>query len=159
MVACYRVRGIKCSSTCMGSFEGGHHYLHYLHHSFSSVQFSSVTQSCPNLCDPMNHSMPGLLVYHQLPEFTQTHVHQVGDAIQPSHPLLSLSPPASIPPSIRVFSLKEAVSADVRNCILATVVWTWSGPQSQMSPWPDCNFLRPWMKPGPDSWPSETARC
>ena len=52
----------------------------------------------------MNRSMPGLTVHHQLPEFTQTYVHQVGDAIQPSHPLLSPSPPASIPPSIRVFS-------------------------------------------------------
>ena len=56
-------------------------------------QFSSVAQSCLTLCDPMNHSTPGLPVYHQLPEFTQTHVHWVGDAIQPSHPL-SPSPPA-----------------------------------------------------------------
>ena len=64
---------------------------------FSSVQFSSVTQSCPTLCDPMNRSMPGLPVHHQLPEFTQTHVYQVGDAIQPSHPLLSPSPPAPNP--------------------------------------------------------------
>ena len=55
----------------------------------SSVQFSSVTQSCPTLCDPMNCSMPGLPVHHQLPEFTQTHVHRVSDAIQPSHPLSS----------------------------------------------------------------------
>ena len=58
------------------------------------VQFSSVAQSCPTLCDPMNRSMPGLPVHHQLPEFTQTHVHLVGDAIQPSHLLLSPSPPA-----------------------------------------------------------------
>ena len=58
------------------------------------VQFSSVTQSCPTLCDPMDHSTPGLPVHHQLPEFTQTHVHQVDDAIQPSHPLSSPSPPA-----------------------------------------------------------------
>ena len=62
--------------------------------SFVSVQFSSVPQSCPTLCDPMNHSTPGLPVHHQLPEFTQTHAHQVSDAIQPSHPLLSPSPPA-----------------------------------------------------------------
>ena len=61
---------------------------------FSSVQFSSVTQSCPTFCDPMNRSTPGLPVHHQLPEFTQTHVHRVGDAIQPSHPLSSPSPPA-----------------------------------------------------------------
>ena len=52
---------------------------------FSSVQFSSVAQSCPTLCDPMNHSTPGLPVHHQLPEFTQTHVHWVSDTIQPSH--------------------------------------------------------------------------
>ena len=57
-------------------------------------QFSSVTQSCLTLCDPMNHSTPGLPVHHQLPESTQTHVHCVGDAIQPSHPLSSPSPPA-----------------------------------------------------------------
>ena len=62
-----------------------------------SVQFSSVAQLCPTLCDPMNRSMPGLPVHHQLPEFTQTHVHQVGDAIQPSHPLSSPSPPAPNP--------------------------------------------------------------
>ena len=59
-------------------------------------QFSSVAQSCPTLCDPMNHSTPGLPVHHQLPEFTQTHVHRVGDAIQPSHPL-SPFPPAPNP--------------------------------------------------------------
>ena len=62
-----------------------------------SVQFSSVAQSCPTLCDPMNHSMPGLPVHHQLPEFTQTHVHRVVDAIQPSHPLSSPSLPAPNP--------------------------------------------------------------
>ena len=72
---------------------------------FITNQFSSVAQSCPTLCDPMNHSTPGLPVHHQLPEFTHTHVHRVSDAIQPSHilcrPLLLLPP---IPPSIRVFS-------------------------------------------------------
>ena len=57
----------------------------YYYEQFSSVQFSSVAQSCPTLCDPMNRSTPGLPVHHQLPEFTQTHVHRVGDAIQPSH--------------------------------------------------------------------------
>ena len=62
-----------------------------------SVQFSSVTQSHPTLCYPVNHSTPGLPVHHQLPEFTQTHVHRVGDAIQPSHPLSSPSPPAPNP--------------------------------------------------------------
>ena len=62
---------------------------------FQSV--NSVTQLCPTLCDPINRSMPGLPVHHQLPEFTQTHVHRVGDAIQLSHPLSSPSPPAPNP--------------------------------------------------------------
>ena len=64
---------------------------------FVSVQFSSVAQPCPTLCDPMNHSMPGLPVHHQLPEFTQIHSHRVSDAIQPSHPLSSPCPPAPNP--------------------------------------------------------------
>ena len=64
---------------------------------FPLVQFSSVTQSCLTLCNPMNHSMPGLPVHHQLPEFTQTHVHPLSDAMQPSHPLSSPSPPAPNP--------------------------------------------------------------
>ena len=63
----------------------------------SSVQFSSVPQSCLTLCDPMNRSTPGLPVHHQLPEFTQTHVHRVSDAIQPSHPLSPPSPPVPNP--------------------------------------------------------------
>ena len=67
----------------------------------SSVQFS---RSVMSICDPMNCSMPGLSVHHQLPEFTQTHIHQVCDAIQPSHALSSPFPPAPIPPSIRFFS-------------------------------------------------------
>ena len=71
------------------------------------LQFSSVAQLCPTLCNPMNPSTPGLPVHHQLPEFTQTHVHQVSDAIQPSHSPLTASPPDPNPPSIRVFS-KEA---------------------------------------------------
>ena len=62
-----------------------------------NIQFSSVTQSCPTLCSPMNHSTPGLPVHHHLLEFNQTHVHRVGDAIQPSHSLSSPSPPAPNP--------------------------------------------------------------
>ena len=62
-----------------------------------SVQFSLVSQSCPTLCDPMNRSTPGLSVHHQLPEFTQTHIHRVSDAMQPSHPLYSPSSPAPNP--------------------------------------------------------------
>ena len=71
---------------------------------YHSVQFSSVAQSCPTLCDPMNRSTPGLPVHHHLPDFTQTHIHRVSNASQPSHPLSFplLLPP--IPPSIRVFS-------------------------------------------------------
>ena len=72
----------------------------YIH----SVQFSSVAQSCPTLCHPMNRSTPGLPVHHQLPEFTQTHIHRVSDALQPSHPLSSPSPPAPNPSQHQVFS-------------------------------------------------------
>ena len=68
-----------------------------LTHKACSVQFSSVAQLCPTLCDPMNRSTPGLPVHHHLPEFTQTHIHEVSDAIQPSHPLSSPSPPAPNP--------------------------------------------------------------
>ena len=74
-----------------------HTHMHISSVQFSSVQFSSVTQSCLTLCDPMNRSTPGLPVHHHLPEFTQTHVHQVSDAIQPSHPLSSPSPFAPNP--------------------------------------------------------------
>ena len=62
-----------------------------------SDQITSVTQSCPTLCDPMNRSTPGLPVHHQFLEFTQTHVHRISDAIQPSHPLSSPFPPAPNP--------------------------------------------------------------
>ena len=71
--------------------------LKWLWSKFLKLQFSSVTQSCPTLCDSMNRSTPGLPVHHQLLEFTQTHVHRVSDAIQPSHPLSPPSPPAPNP--------------------------------------------------------------
>ena len=78
-------------SICSGSFL----YTH-----ICMYTFSSVTQSCPTLCDPMNRSTSGLPVHHQLPESTQTHVHQVGDAIQPSHPIVPFfSSPQSFPAS------------------------------------------------------------
>ena len=72
-----------------------------------SVQFNSIAQSCLTLCDPMNHSMPGVSIHHQLPEFIQTHVHRVSDAIQPSHPLLSLSPPAPNPSQHQSFPMNQ----------------------------------------------------
>ena len=75
----------------------------------NSVQFSSVAQSCPTFCDPMDCSTPGFPVHHQLPELTQTHVHRVGDAIQLSHPLLSPSPPTFNLSSIRVFSSESVL--------------------------------------------------
>ena len=77
------------------------------------IRFSSVAQSCLTLCDSMNHSTPGLPVHHQLPEFTQIHVHWVGDVIQAAHPLLSPSPPPSIFPSIRVFSNESVLRHQV----------------------------------------------
>ena len=73
------------------------------------VQFSSVAQSCPGLCNPMDCSTPGLPVHHKLPELTQTHILQAGDAIQPSHPLSSSSLPAFSLQSIRVFSSESVL--------------------------------------------------
>ena len=73
------------------------------------VQFSSVAQSCLTLCDPMNRSTTGLPVHHHLQEFTQAHVHRVGDAIQPSHPLLSPSPPTPNPSQHQVFSSESTL--------------------------------------------------
>ena len=73
----------------------------------SSVQFSSVTQSCPTLCDSMDCSMPGLPVHHQLPEFTQTHVHWVGDAIQPSYPVFPFSSCLQSFPASRSFQMSQ----------------------------------------------------
>ena len=74
---------------------------------FIPVQFSSLTQSCPMLCDSMNRSKPGLPVHHHLPEFTQTHVHRVCDAIQPSHPQSSPPPPAPNPSQHQAFPVSQ----------------------------------------------------
>ena len=74
-----------------------------------SDQIRSVAQSCLTLCDPVNSSTPGFPVHYQLPEFTETHIHQVSDAIQPSHPLSFPSPLAPIPPSIRVSSSESTL--------------------------------------------------
>ena len=101
-----------------------------------SVQFSSVTQSCPILCDPTNRSTPGLPVHHQLPEFTQTHAHRVGDAIQPSHPLSSPSPPAPNPSSIRVFSSESTL------CMKWPKYWSFSFSISPSNEHPGLIFFR-----------------
>ena len=77
--------------------------------------FSSVAQSCPTLCDPVDCSMPGLPVHHQLPEFTQTHVHRVGDAIQPSHPLSSPSPPFFNLPASGSFPMSQLFASGGQN--------------------------------------------
>ena len=86
----------------------------------SSVQFSSVAQLCPTLCDPMNCSTPGLPVHHQLLEFTQIHVHWVSDAIQPSHPLSSPSPPAPNP-------------SQHQSLFLMSQLFTWGGQSTGVS--------------------------
>ena len=97
-LVCYSPWGCRRVRQNQESKQQQHALLIRIKPNFSeSVQFSLVAQSCLTLCDPMNHSMPGLPVHHQLPEFTQTHVHRVSDTIQPSHPLSSPSPPAPNP--------------------------------------------------------------
>ena len=85
------------NSYCQKYLKNGVYTIHLWKSHAHSVQFSSVSQSWPTLCDPMNRSTPGLPVHHQLPEFIQTHIHRVNDAIQPSHPLSSPSPPSPNP--------------------------------------------------------------
>ena len=94
---CWAVGWGKVMQTTLGVFEISIDNLKFGPPDACSVQFSSVAQSCLTLCDPMNCSTPGLPGHHQLLEFTQTHVHRVSDAIQPSHPLSSPSPPAPNP--------------------------------------------------------------
>ena len=89
----------------------------------TSVQFSSVAQLCPTLCNPMNPSMPGLPVHHHLPEFTQSHVHQVGDTIQPSHPLLSPSPPAPNPSQYRSFPMSPLFTWGGQSTGVSALAW------------------------------------
>ena len=99
---------------------------------YPSVQFSSVFQSCLTLCDSMDCSMQGFPVHHQLPEFTQTHVHWVVEAIQPPHPLRPLLLPPSIIPSIRVFSSESVL------CIRWPKYWSFS---FNISPSTECSGL------------------
>ena len=110
----------------------------------SSVQFSSVTQLCMTLCNPMNHSTPGLPVHHQL--LTQTHAHRVSDAIQPSHPHpLLLLPP--IPPSIRVFSNESTL------CMRWPKYWSFSFSVSPSNEHPGLiSFRMDWLDLYPSSF-------
>ena len=104
-----------------------------------SVQFTSVAQSCPTLCDPMNRSTPGLPVHHQLPEFTQTHVHRVSDAIQPSHPLSS--------PSLLAFSLSQhqLFSNELVLRIRSPKYWSFSFNISSSNEHPGLIFRMDWL--------------
>ena len=101
------------------------------------VQFSSVIQQCTTLCDPMDYSMPGFSVHHQLPEFTQTHVQWVGDAIQPSYPLLPLLLLPSIFPSIRVFSDESVLAIRWPKCFSISPSNEYSGLISFRMDWLD----------------------
>ena len=87
-------RSLRKTLSCQLHTSAGHTASDYAK---VPIQFSSVAQLCPTLCNPMNCRMPGLPVHHQLPEFTETHVHRVGDAIQPSHPGSPPFPPAPNP--------------------------------------------------------------
>ena len=111
-------------------------YLWSNSHIHTSVQFSSVAQSCLKLCDPTDRSTPGLPVHHQLTELTQTYVHWVSDAIQPSHPLLSPSPPALNFSSIRVFSNESAL------CIRWPKYWSFSFSISPSNEHPGLIYFR-----------------
>ena len=90
---------------------------------FFPVQFSSFAQSCPTLCNPVNHSMPGLPVLHQLPEFIQTHVNRVSDAIQLSHPLSFPSPPASNPSQHQGLFQRVNSSHEVAKYVIRKDAW------------------------------------
>ena len=107
---------------------------------YCSVQFSSVAQSCPTLCDPMNRSTPGLPVHHQLPEFTQTHVHRVGDAIQPSHPRWSPSPPARNPSQHQSLFSNESTF-----CMRWPKYWSFSFSISPSNEHPELIFRMDWL--------------
>ena len=103
-------------------------------------QFSSVAQLCPTLCDPMNRSTPGLPVYHQLPGFTQTHVHWVGDAIQSSHPLLSPCPPDPNP------SQHQGLSSESTLCMRWPKYWSFRfsiSPSNEHPGW--ISFRMNWL--------------
>ena len=96
----FKVMFFSSYSPCLPFFDSlryNSYTIRVIHVKYISDQIRSVAQSCPSLCNPMNCSTPGLPVHHQLPEFTETHIHRVSDAIQPSHPLSSPSPLAPNP--------------------------------------------------------------
>ena len=103
------------------------------------VQFSSVAQSCLTLCDPMNHSTPSLPVHHHLPEFTQTHVHPVGDAIQPSHPLWSPFPLAPNPSQHKSFYNESTL------CLRWPMYWSFSFSIIPSKEHPGLIFRMDWL--------------
>ena len=119
-------------------------WLYFSLYIISSVQFSSVSQSCPTLCDPMNCSTPSLSVHHQLLEFTQTHVHRVGDAIQPSHPLLSPSPPAPNPSQHQGLFQWVNTSHEVAKVLVSALASALTGNTQDWSPseWTGCISLQ-----------------
>ena len=118
--------------------------------SISSVQFSSFAQSCPTLCDPMNCSTPGLPVHHQLPEFTQTHIHRFGDAIQPSHPPSSPSPPAPNPSQHQSFPMSQLYhhlyhSNESTLCVRSPKYWSFSFGTRPSKEHPGLIFRMDWL--------------
>ena len=113
------------------------HVIRYIKKKKNHI-ISSVSQSCLTLCNPMNHSTPGLPVHHQLPESTQTHVHRVSDAIQPSHPLASPSPPT--------FNLSSVFSNELALCIRWPKYWSFSFNISPSSEHPGLiSFRKDWL--------------
>ena len=109
-----------------------------------SVQFSSVTHSCLTLCDPMDCSIPGLPVRHQLPQLTQTHVHWVGDAIQPSHPLSSPSPPTQSFPASGSFQMSQLFPSSGQSIGVSACTSVLPMKTQDWSPlgWTGWNFLQ-----------------
>ena len=109
-----------------------------------SVQFSSVTQSCPTLCDPMDHSTPGLPVHHQFPESTQTHVHWVGDAIQLSHPVIAFSSCLQSFPASGYFQMRQLFASGGQSIGVSALASVLPVNTQDWSPlgWTGCTFLQ-----------------
>ena len=126
-----------CFLTCIQISQEAGQVVWYSH--LCTLQFSSVAQSCLILCDPMNCSTPGLSVHHQLPEFTETHVHRVGDAIQPSHLLSSPSPPGPNSSQLRVFSNESTL------CMRWPKYWSFSFSISPSKEHPRLIFRMDWL--------------